>query len=142
VLKCVAGSVYIHIYIYIDIYHGHQGATRRRHATAAHVQRGGAGRKSQKSACCSILQCVAGCCSVWQCVVVEAGCCRVLQGVAGCCSVLQALLQSQLQSLTAAAGRKSHQCVAASCSVLQQIALISPVCCSKLQCVAANCIVL
>jgi len=46
----------------------------------------------------------------------------VLQGVAGCCSVLQALLQSQLQCVSIAAGRNSYKSV----------------CCSKLQCVAAS----
>jgi len=41
---------------------------------------------SEKTVCCSVLQCVAVCCSVLQCVAV---CCSVSQCVAVCCSVLQ-----------------------------------------------------
>ena len=90
-----------------------------------------AGKKSQKTArcsifyrqslhtlCCSVLQCVTVCYSVLQCVAVH---CSALQCIALQCSALQCI----------AVHCSALQCIAVHCSVLQCIA----VCCSASQCV-------
>ena len=64
-----------------------------------------------RSACCSVLRCVAVCCSELQCVVV---CCNVLQCVAVCCCVLL--------------------CVAVCCNVLIRSAIFHVLALSALRC--------
>ena len=135
--------------------------------------------------CCSVLRCVAVCCSVLQCVAVYcsvlqcvAMCRSVLQCVAVCCSS-HAHGSVKIQEMRYMISRKIHiqrhthhqsillqlkrcnahvpLCVAACCSVLQCVAVIThthqrrfkrrdtsahlcvTVCCSVLQCVTVCC---
>jgi len=75
--------------------------------------------------CHSVLQCFAVHCSVLHCVTV---CCSVLQ----CGAVYDIAIYRNILPYTA---RKTPQCAAVCCSVLQCVA----VCCSVLQCVAVCC---
>jgi len=82
---------------------------------------------SQKSVCCSALQCIAVRCSVLQCVAVHCRVSHLELKIHGQC--VEVVSCSELQCVTP---RIHGQCVAVCCSALQCVA----VCCSKLQCVA------